>query len=68
VLFSPAPVQFCAVHLFTWCAGIAGGDDRVVFVNNDRAEISPQAGALVRAPEGEVKEILVPVRPHDKII
>jgi hypothetical protein len=64
VVFSPAVVQFRAVRLFPWCPGITGGNDRVVFINNDGAKIAPQAGALVCTPECKVKKVLVPVGSH----
>jgi hypothetical protein len=66
VLFSPAPVQFCTVHLFTGGSGIAGRDDRIVFIDDDSAEIAPQAGTLVGTPQRKVKEVMVPVRSHLK--
>jgi hypothetical protein len=36
----------------------------MVFIDNDRAKVPPQACTLVRAPECEIEEIVVSVRPH----
>lgn len=64
MVISPAPVQFCAVHLFPGSAGIAGGYNRIEFINDNRPKIPPEAGPLVSTPRGKIKEILVPVRSH----
>jgi len=68
VLLSPAAVEFRAVHLLAWSAGIAGGYNGIVFIHDYRAEIPPQAGALVGAPLCKIKKILVPVSPHQRIM
>jgi len=64
MVLSPAPVQLCAVHLFAGRSRIAGRDDRIVLIYNDRAKVPPEAGSLVSAPQGKVEEILVTVGSH----
>ena len=54
------------VHLFARGAGVTGGYNRIVFINNDCAEVAPQAGTLVGTPLREVEEILVPVGSHSR--
>ena len=64
VLQSPAPFQLSAVFLLSGGAGIPGGDDGVEPVHDDRTEVAPQAGSLVRGTEGKIKKVLVSVCPH----
>jgi hypothetical protein len=64
VVLPPARFQFRAVHLLTRRTGVSRGHNGVILIDNDRAEIAPQAGALVGAPERKVKEVVVPVGPH----
>jgi hypothetical protein len=66
VVLSPARVEFCTVHLFSRGTRVSGGNDRVVFIDDDRAEVAPQTGALVGTPKCEVKKIMMPVGPHEK--
>jgi len=64
VILSPAPVQFRAVRLLPRCPGISRGNDRVEFIDNDRPEVTPEAGTLVSTSQGEVEKILMPVGSH----
>jgi EmrB/QacA subfamily drug resistance transporter len=64
MLLSPAGPQFRAVHLLAGSPGIPGGDDRVILVYDDCPEVAPEAGALVRTSQRQVKEVLMPVGPH----
>ena len=68
VLSSPAAVELGAVHLFPGGTGISRGDDGMELINNDCTKVPPEAGALVGAPRRQVKEILMPVRPHEENI
>jgi hypothetical protein len=40
----------------------------MVFINNDRAEVTPQAGALVRTPRCQIQKIVMPVGSHSKSV
>jgi hypothetical protein len=66
MVFSPAGIELSAIHLFPRCTRIAGGHDRIVFINNYCPEVPPQAGALVRTPCCQIKKIVMPVCPHFK--
>jgi hypothetical protein len=66
VVLSPARIEFCTVHLFSWGTRVSGGNDRIVFIDDNRAEVASQAGALVGTPQCEVKKIVMPVGPHEK--
>jgi hypothetical protein len=66
VVCSPARIEFSTVHLFSWSPRISRGNDRVVFIDDNSAEVTPQAGALVGTPKCKVKKILMPVGPHKK--
>ena len=64
VILSPAAVELRAVHLLSGGSRVAGRDDRIVFIHNDRAKVPAEAGPLVSAPQGKVEEILVTVGSH----
>jgi hypothetical protein len=66
VVLSPARIEFCTVHLFSRGTRISGRDDRIVFINDNRTKVAPQAGSLVGTPLCEVKKIVMPVGPHDE--
>jgi hypothetical protein len=66
VVLSPARIEFCTVHLFSRGTRVSGGNDRIVFIDDNRAEVAPQAGTLVGTPQCEVKKIVMPVGPHDE--
>jgi len=67
VISPPAGIEFRAIHLFPRRTRISGGDDRIVFINNDCAKIAPQAGALVGTPYRQIQKILVPVGSHSRV-
>jgi hypothetical protein len=67
MIFPPACIEFSAIHLFAWCTGITGGNDGIVLINDNRAEIAPQTGALMRTPCCQIQKILVPVGSHSKV-
>jgi hypothetical protein len=67
MIFSPAGIEFCAIHLFSWRTSITGGNYRIVLINNNRAEIASQAGALMRTPCCQIQKILVPVSSHSEV-
>ncbi len=64
VVFPPAPPQLRAVYLFPRCSRITGRDDGVILVHNDGSKIPAEAGSLVGAAEGKVKEVLVTIGSH----
>jgi hypothetical protein len=66
VVLSPARIEFYTVHLFSRGTRVSGGNDRIVFIDDNRAEVAPQAGTLVGTPQREVKKIVMPVGPHEK--
>jgi hypothetical protein len=66
VVLSPARIEFCTVHLFSWGTRVSGGNDRIVFIDDNRAEVAPKAGALVGTPQCEIKKIVMPVGSHEK--
>jgi hypothetical protein len=66
MVLSPARIEFCTVHLFSRGTRVSSGNDRIVFIDYNRTEVAPQAGALVRTPQCEVKKIVMPVGPHEK--
>jgi hypothetical protein len=66
VVLSPAGVEFSTVHLFSRGTRISGGNDRIVFIDNNRTEVAPQACALVGTSQCKVKKIMMPVCPHEK--
>jgi hypothetical protein len=68
MVFSPAGIEFCTIHLFPRGTRVSGGHDRMVFINNDRAEVTPQAGALVRTPRCQIQKIMMPVGSHSKSV
>jgi hypothetical protein len=68
VILPPTSSQFSAVYLFTGGTGISSGNNGIVFIDDDCPEIPAEAGALVGAPEGEIKEILVAVGSHHREI
>jgi hypothetical protein len=68
MVFSPAGIEFCTIHLFSRGTRVSGGHDRMVFINNDRAEVTPQAGALVRTPCCQIQKIVMPVGSHSKSV
>jgi hypothetical protein len=64
MLFSPAGVQFSAVHLFAGGSGVSGRYDCIKLIDDDRSKIATQAGALVGTTQRKIKEIVVPVGSH----
>jgi len=64
VVLSPAAIELRAVHLLSGGSRVAGRDDRIIFIHNDRAKIPAEAGSLVSAPLGKVEEIFVTVGSH----
>ena len=64
MVFSPAAVELCTVHLLSGGSRVASRDDRIVFIHNDRAKIPAETGSLVGAPQGKIEEILVTVGSH----
>ena len=64
VVFSPAAVEFCTVHLLSGGSRVTGRDDRIIFIHNDRAEVPAEAGSLVGAPQGKVEKIFVTIGSH----
>jgi hypothetical protein len=64
VISSPAGIEFCAIHLFSRSARISGRDNSIVFIDNDRAEVAPKAGALVGTPYSKIQKIMMPVGSH----
>jgi hypothetical protein len=67
MVFSPAGIEFCTIHLFSWRTSIPGGNNRIVLINNNRAEIASQAGALMRTPGCQIQKIVVPVSSHSEV-
>jgi len=68
MVLSPAGIELCAIHLFPRGTRVSGGHDRMVFINNDRAEVTPQAGTLVRTPRCQIQKIMMPVGSHSKSV
>ena len=68
MILSPARIEFCAIHLFAWGTSVSSGNDRMVFINDDRAEITPETGALVRTPYCQIQKIVMPVGSHKKSV
>jgi hypothetical protein len=66
VVLSPARIEFRTVHLFARGPRVSGGNDRIVFIDDNRSEVAPKAGALVGTPQCEVKKIVMPIGPHEK--
>jgi len=66
VISSPAGIEFGAVHLFSRGSRIPGGDDGIVFIDNDRTKVAPQAGALVGTPNCQIQKIMMPVGSHSR--
>ena len=64
VILSPAAVEFGTVHLLAGSSRIAGRDDRIVFIHDDRAKVPAETGPLVSAPQGKIEEILMTVGSH----
>ena len=64
MVLSPATVELRAVHLLSGGSRVAGRDDRIVFIHNNRAKIPAETCPLVGAPQGKVEEILVTVGSH----
>jgi hypothetical protein len=67
VVVSPARFEFCAVHLFSRGTRVSGGYNRIEFIDDNRAEIAPQAGALVGTPRCQIQKILMPVGSHSTV-
>jgi hypothetical protein len=67
MIFSPAGFEFCAIHLFPRGTRIASGYDRIVFINDNRAEVAPQAGTLVGTPYSQIQKIMMPVGSHSEV-
>ena len=61
MVLSPATVELRAVHLLSGGSRVAGRDDRIVFIHNNRAKIPAETCPLVGAPQGKVEEIFVTV-------
>jgi hypothetical protein len=67
MVLSPAGIEFCTIHLFSWRTSIPGGNYGIVLIHDNRAEIASQAGALMRTPCCQIQKILVPVSSHLKV-
>ena len=67
MISSPARIEFCAIHLFSRSTSISGRDDRIVFINNNRTEVAPQAGTLVGTPYCQIQKIMMPVGSHSRV-
>jgi hypothetical protein len=68
MFLSPAGLQFRTVHLLARGAGVSGRYDGIELINDDRPEVTPQAGALSCTPGRKIEKILVPVCPHHQNI
>jgi hypothetical protein len=66
VLLSPAAVELGTVHLLAGRTGVTGGDYRVVFIDDDSAEVPSQARTLAGAPGSKIEKIAVSVGSHPK--
>jgi hypothetical protein len=64
---SPARIEFCAIHLFSRGTRVSGGDYCIIFIDNNRAEVAPQAGALMGTPYSQVQKIMMPVGSHSRV-
>jgi hypothetical protein len=67
MILSPAGIEFCAIHLFPGGTSVSGGNDGVVFINDNCAEIAPQAGALMRTPRCQIQKVVMSVGSHSKV-
>ena len=63
---SPARIEFSTIHLFSRGTRISGGNDRIIFIDDNRSEVAPQTRALVGTTQREVKKIMMPIGPHVK--
>jgi len=67
MLYSPAGVQFRAVHLFAGSSGVPGRHDGIELIDDDRTKIATQTGPLVGTTQRKIKEIVVPVGSHSTV-